>query len=359
MSWTVVNNMNYVKRVFSGDGAYDAGITVGGISGTTVRDYTESWNGTAWTVEDEIAFARYSMGVTGNDTDALCFGGIGSASAAHATTEKYASESWSTVNALNNYRKDTNGCGDADDSLCVCGTNSANIKLASTEIWDGTNWTVDADLDAARDQMSVMGDVNGAIAAGGRTSTTAIKDTEKFNGSTWSSGNDLNGYRRVCGEAGDDNNALIFGGINSAGANLATTEKYNGSTWSVAAVVSVAKHGPAGFGDISGAICAAGYTDADTQTTEKWLNSRLSGIVVDKVGTTITSVQCQIDVYDITSRDSYLGFATSSAGNGVWSTNSIYEYTNEKVLAMFTYEGVYKGDTDIAGAEFMTTTSAQ
>lgn len=82
--------------------------------------------------------------------------------------------------------------------------------------------------------------------------------------------------------------------------------------------------------------------------------SDLSGIVKNKTGTTITGVTCNVDVYDKDTRTNHLGSTTSSSSDGTWSVN-ITPNAGTQTLVLFSYEGIYGGDTDIAGAEFITT----
>ena len=82
--------------------------------------------------------------------------------------------------------------------------------------------------------------------------------------------------------------------------------------------------------------------------------SSLSGIVKNKTGTVITGVTCNVDVYNSNTRTEHLGSTTSSSSDGTWSVN-VTPNAGTKTLVLFSYEGVYGGDTDIAGSEFITT----
>ena len=81
--------------------------------------------------------------------------------------------------------------------------------------------------------------------------------------------------------------------------------------------------------------------------------SKVDGIVRDAEGDAITGVSVDVAVYD-RSTYAFLGSTTSASGTGVWSC-SLTAAVSTKVVVLFFYEGTYDGDTDIAGAEFMTT----
>lgn len=84
-------------------------------------------------------------------------------------------------------------------------------------------------------------------------------------------------------------------------------------------------------------------------------NSTLSGIIKGKYGSTATGVSVHVRVYDKDSRDTLLGSTTSDSADGTWSTTVSGKDVGTTVLAVFSYEGTWAGQTDPAGAEFLTT----
>jgi len=79
-------------------------------------------------------------------------------------------------------------------------------------------------------------------------------------------------------------------------------------------------------------------------------SSKLSGTVCDKNGNLITDKSVKVFIFDKDTGE-LVGQTTSNSADGTWECNVSRE-VNAKVVAVFTLEGDYGGDTDIAGAEF-------
>ena len=82
--------------------------------------------------------------------------------------------------------------------------------------------------------------------------------------------------------------------------------------------------------------------------------SKLSGTVCDKNGNPITGVVVDIAFLEKGTKE-LLHTCQSNSNDGTWVDDQIPADPNAKVLAVFSLEGNYNGDTDIAGAEFTTT----
>lgn len=78
----------------------------------------------------------------------------------------------------------------------------------------------------------------------------------------------------------------------------------------------------------------------------------LSGTTCDKNGNPITGIECNVNIFD---KETYqmIGQTKSNSTNGQWTLDN-FAPKGLKVLAVFSYEGTYLGDKDIAGAEYLT-----
>ena len=92
--------LNTHRTSLAGAGAnYTTALAFGGYS-SGVRDETEKWNGTAWTVVNTLNTARSALAGAGTQTLALGFGGYLNPGLSTAT-EKWNGTNWTNVNSLN------------------------------------------------------------------------------------------------------------------------------------------------------------------------------------------------------------------------------------------------------------------
>ena len=90
------------------DGTSTAGLLFGGSPGDV--DYTESYDGTAWTEVADLNLGRYEAGGGGSQSAALSFGGWGPGSA-QDETEVWDGTSWTEVADLNVASRGLGSCG--------------------------------------------------------------------------------------------------------------------------------------------------------------------------------------------------------------------------------------------------------
>ena len=121
--------------------------------------------------------------------------------------------------------------------------------------------------------------------------------------------------------------------------------------WATTSSLNEAKQLHAGCGTTSAALCFGGYTGGNVSSTEIWWVSVLSGVVCDKNGSFVNAA-CNVDIYNKDSRNDRVGTAVSNPSDGSWSFD-IDVNVGTKYLVLFSYEGDYGGDTDIAGAEYL------
>jgi hypothetical protein len=165
-SWTEVGDLNNARQLITAGGTQTSTLAFGGWN--PYRAETESWNGSAWTEVADLNTARYYQAGSGADnTQGLCFGGIGPTPGAVAITESFNGSSWTEVADLNSARYALAGAGSATSALAF----GAEPASALTELWNGSSWTEVADLSTGRFELMGNGTSNlGAFAAGGATS---------------------------------------------------------------------------------------------------------------------------------------------------------------------------------------------
>jgi len=218
-------------------------------------------------------------------------------------------------------------------------------------------WATTSNLNEAKYGLAGCGTTSAALCFGGYINAN-VDTTEIWNGTSWATTSSLNEAKRFLAGCSTTSAALCFGG--STGARVATTEIWDGSLWATTSSLNEAKGYLAGCGTTSAALCFGGYTDANVDTTEIWIvepYSTLSDTCVDKNGNVITNTLCNIDILNKDDRTTKYQTTQSNTVNGAWEVNSLGFVQGTKVLVLFNYEGVYGGDTDIAGAKFTITNS--
>ena len=144
-SWRTGNNVNTGRRDLGGAGIQTAAVIFAGYApGPSMKNETESWNGTSWTEVNNLGTARNGIWGAGPYTSAIFAGGDeNAAGSASAKSEEWNGTNWSETADLNTARYSLGGSGtNKDAALCFGGTQSPN---AQTEQWNGTSWTEKAD----------------------------------------------------------------------------------------------------------------------------------------------------------------------------------------------------------------------
>ena len=282
-SWTETTDINLGRYLGASGGTSTSTLIFGGYpaggGAPGYADKTESWNGSAWTEVGDLNLGRgYFGGAGASNALALGFGGDIPGTPARAQTESWNGSTWTEVNDLNTarYGPHYGGIGTYIDTLCVGGY----TEQAVVEQWNGSSWTEVADIATGRENCSAAGsNTNGAIMAGGSTSTTAqLATAQEWNNAVpvgaWSTGASINTARRVLGGTGIYTSALAFGGYNGT-AQVANTESYNGTSWTEVNDLNRTKTLVAGIGKASNqaALCVGGYfsgTTAPIADNESW-----------------------------------------------------------------------------------------
>jgi len=173
--------------------------------------------------------------------------------------------SWSSGGDLNTARKGSMGFGVLTANIVAGGNNpGGGTTWGVVEQYNGTAWTEITDLNTARRSGKAVGSTTaGLVVAGvGAPPSREAKETESWNGSAWTEVGDITrpASTQSFGSAGASNtSAMIFGG--EPGTTYFTyTETWDGSSWTEVNNLNTGRQSPAGFGIVTAAICAGGYS---------------------------------------------------------------------------------------------------
>ena len=127
-------------------------LVFGGEPGNTYRQYSETWNGSAWTEGNDLNSARSEAVGTGTATAALCIGGYPLIN----NVESYDGSSWTeTSTDINQLRAAMGGSGTSTSCIVFGGKyGSPEAVTGVTESFDGITWTEVADLATARQEAT-------------------------------------------------------------------------------------------------------------------------------------------------------------------------------------------------------------
>ena len=173
--------------------------------------------------------------------------------------------SWSSGGDLNTARKASMGFGILTANIVAGGDNPAGgTTYDIVEQYNGTSWTEITDLNTGRRSGKGVGSTTaGLIVAGvGTPPSRYAKETESWNGSAWTEVGDLTRptSTQSFGSAGASNtSAMIFGGEPGT-TYYVYTETWDGSSWTEVNNLNTGRQSPAGFGIVTAAICAGGYS---------------------------------------------------------------------------------------------------
>ena len=189
-TWTEGNNMNSSRRNARATGTVTAGMVVAGWGSPAGVTATEYYDGTCWSVQGGTITrggGNQSQAIAGaSQASALIFGGE-PGTTYWKYTEEWNGTSWSEQNNLLNGRQAPGGVGIVTAALCIGGYSPGAVNYV--EEYDGTSWSATGtDLNSARAAMGASGTSTACLAFGGSGVTDL---TESFNGSTWTEVSDL------------------------------------------------------------------------------------------------------------------------------------------------------------------------
>ena len=167
--------------------------------------------------------------------------------------------SWASGGSLNTTRKQAMGFGILTANIMAGGDNPSPAVVDNVEQYNGTSWTEIAEINTARRNGKGSGTTTAGIVFGGEPNK---KNSENWNGSAWTEVGDLTRSTAVqsFGTAGaSSTSAIIYGGEPGTG-EFTYTETWDGSSWTEVNNLNTGRQGPAGFGIVTAALCAGGYS---------------------------------------------------------------------------------------------------
>jgi hypothetical protein len=280
-------------------GTLTAGLAFGGYNATQTASstVTVSYDGTSWTAlsspaSDTNNARNFTMGGGGTQTAAIFSGGFSNPTVINGYfTESWDGSTWTNENNMGTARYGNGFLGTQASGLYAGGaTRTPGTTLVGvTEEWDGSNWsTSSASLATARvgSATSKGGSLNAATIAGGGTPYTAA--TEEYNSNinaitpaAWASLTNFPDSRQYSAGGGTPNSTIVFGGSTGPGLPgfVNTGAEYDGSAWSAMGNYPISVVGVAGVGPITAGLGAGGYqsTAANVATSAEYNGSAWSG----------------------------------------------------------------------------------
>jgi len=174
-SWTAVTALPATRAQHAAAGVLTAGLVFGGHTGSpydSVLSTTVEYDGTNWTSGGSLNNGtRYLSGAGTSQSNAIRCGGEGSPTAA---TEEYNGTAWSNGGALNTGRHSAAASGNQTDALYFGG----NPNRTNTEAYDGTSWVTSPNLATGREDMagSTTGTASAALQFGGSPGQTTTQE---------------------------------------------------------------------------------------------------------------------------------------------------------------------------------------
>ena len=218
------------------------GIMFGGTGGGSSNGTTNSFDGCAWSSENNM----------GSSVMPYCNGGISSdaiqgAGSQNGDSRKFNGTSWSSVTAFPYERGEgRGGDGRPDGALLTggyghaSGSTNQNIRRYDCHKFDGSSWSTTGNVGStlAHDYTTYGGNDDGGMQVGGAWGTGSGWNGKayKFDGSSWSTSTDTfdstlnNDWTGGAGNASAFTAGFGYGG----GVFVTVCEKFNGTTWSSA-----------------------------------------------------------------------------------------------------------------------------
>jgi len=266
-SWSAGGTASTIRRYSSIAGTQTAAVTTGGSPAPITA--TELYNGTSWTTSPgTLNSTTHNTGSLGTQTAAMALGGASPS----LLNETWNGSSWSVNNNLNTVKNYTSGSGTTTAGMCVGGTPTPATGTAC-ELYNGSTWTETNNFNTPRGSMGHSSGPQTAVLICGGDDWPAPgynKNTESWNGTSWTEVNDLNIGKRLMGSGGIQTSMIVFGGQVSGDADTTQTEQWNGTSWTEVADLGTGVFGAGGCGTIAASLSAFGGRPASTLVSEEW-----------------------------------------------------------------------------------------
>jgi hypothetical protein len=294
-SWRLMGLISAGKYGLAGCGTQNSAMIVGGvISGPSVTNVTEKFNGISWATSGNIGTATCYLASAGLSGAALAFDGSTTV-AGTVTNSIYSFDgvTWGYFGASGASRFHLGSCGKRNAALNFggnVGTVAAPTANNISERFFGTGTVATVgSLVAARYGQAGAGSFNSALSIGG-TPAGATGTTEKFNSVagggflTWGT---LTAWSLInssyfISSAGTQSAALASGGTAGGG----NAEKFNGNAWTATTNANVPRQQQAAMGTQNAALFVGGWNGTSTYyaMTEKFVGQIKHGFEIQGIG---------------------------------------------------------------------------
>jgi hypothetical protein len=275
-TWAAGGDMNVSSHARGGAGHVNtAALAIG--ADPSPQGQTEEYNGSTWTVKNNLNVGRRYAATLGTTALALAAGGANPSGYSNKA-ETWDGTNWTAISDINSTRGYFSGAGVYNSGIIIGGEpTSLDTRV---EVWNGSSWTEVSEVNTGVRQFARAGhsSADDALKAGGYTGTAHTADTETWNGSSWTEVSNLNTSRySLAGDGNSSSSALAFGGYTST--NVANTESWNGSTWTEVNDLGTGRNNLGGAGaSVSG--LAFGANPASAATEEFTADDTLSTVTV-------------------------------------------------------------------------------
>ena len=272
-AWSSTSPLNTAISYAYTGGTQNAAFSAAGAPGPKVQ--TEEYNGSGWSIGNNVGTARYEGGSAGTLTAGLMYGGYEGPPAPSpypkAQTEEYDGTSWSEQNDLNTSRYSQGGFGTQTAAVYTNGGN----PVADTEEYNGTSWSEGNNSTTNRFDVGTAGILTAGMIFGGQQPTPAVLSaTELYDGTNWTNGPSLNNQRSQLGGSGIQTSALAFGGRYYPSPPVrAFTEQFDGTSWSEVGDLATARRqlsSPRASSSNASSLAIGGSGPGNLAITEEW-----------------------------------------------------------------------------------------
>ena len=267
-TWSSGGTMNNGRyRMQGGAGSSTAGLIVGGYApgypGSS--NYTESYNGTAWTSAPTYPGVFADIGTTGTLTAALSSGGNGPTPGQTTSTNEWNGSGWTAGGALPASRARMQVLGSQTAALGIGGAGTPPGYTTTTFEYNGSSWTSGGTYDTALANGGCSGTTTAGFSFGGYTPSESTQAAQ-YDGSSWTETTSLNTAR---GEAMFSGSGTQTSSMISQGAspyNSLKTEAWNGTAWTEIADIASGRSAGGSFGTTSAMVDCGGIDPPSAPT---------------------------------------------------------------------------------------------
>ena len=280
-AWAAGGAMNHATRQAMGAGIQTAALAIAGynVPGTPgssehSAQWSEEYNGSAWTEQNQLNVKRYGGIGCGTQTAAITAAGYNPGGYV-SQAEEYNGTTWTEVADVIVARSDTQGCGTQSAAMMFGGTPPTTRQ--SNEIWNGTSWAEENDLVAHAVGSTGIGLTTAALCVGGGgnpPSPTGTDQTQSWNGTSWTEVNDLNTARRGAGGSGIQTAGIYASGWTAPSTPTTVVEQYDGTSWTEVGDVGTGRGYSAAGGSSPSTLSIIyggnGGPPGESAATEEW-----------------------------------------------------------------------------------------